>query len=199
MTSYATLADDQLVSLISQGDKAAFSTIYYRYWDKLFYVAGKKLHDLYEAESIVQDIFLDLWKRREQLEIRKNLHIYLATALKYRIINIQAKRSRTKAYEEYASTYLVQQDITPEQWLSFEQLRDKLSSLVASLPERCRIAYELRDEGYSQREIAQQMKVSENTVETHIGRALKVLRTGLKKHISGMFFLLFLFAILLLA
>lgn len=183
MQYYSSHTDLSLVRLLQQSDREAFTEIYNRYWERLFYVAGKKIKDLSEAESIVQDLFLDLWHRRETLEIESELSHYLAVAMKYRVINFQAKKER-------AVRYISQQpegaDTTTEEWLSFNELKGRLEKLVTQLPEKCRLAYHLREEGLSQKEIAASMGVSENTVETHIGRALRFLRSGLT-HIFSLF------------
>ncbi len=186
MTPFATYTDEELVTLLLHSDEGAFTEIYNRYWQPLFYIAGKKTQDPYEAEGLVQEVFLDLWRRREQLQIRGLLRHYLAVALKYRFINWQAKRNRASTYAQYANRHLPHSDDSPELWLSFEELRGRLEALVAELPDKCRLAYRLREEGFSQREIAEQMMVSENTVATHLARARKSLRAGL-----GDFFILF--------
>ncbi len=90
---YSQYTDIDLVFFLQSGDEAAFTEIYRRYWDLLFYLAGKKPDDLPEAESVVQEIYFDLWKRRSQLNIRV-LDDYLVVAVKYRILNILAHREK---------------------------------------------------------------------------------------------------------
>lgn len=184
-------SDDDLLLLLQKGEHHAFREIYKRYWDKLLYIAGKKLDDLSEAESIVQDVFVDLWQRRETLEIKQQLAGYLVVAVRYRILNFMARQQRAKTYMREAARNLESGDNSTEELLGFEDLRGWLEKMVASLPEKCRLAYRLRGEGYSQREIAGYMKVSEKTVETHISRALKTLRAGLGQLISRMWMFLF--------
>src|SRR5258708_29149835 len=96
-----TLDDDRLVELLRSGNDAAFTEIYNLYWKKLFTVAANKLnHDLKLAEELVQDIFLDLWRRRETLEIKTSLSLYLAAAMKYKIIEASLKKKRIKEYNQ---------------------------------------------------------------------------------------------------
>ncbi|MFT4205317.1 MAG: RNA polymerase sigma-70 factor [Chitinophagaceae bacterium] len=174
---YSQHDDMYLLTLLKDGDDKAFSELYTRYWDKLFYVGGKKLRDLQEAENIVQEIFLDLWNRRLQLDITGTLSHYLAVALKYKIINFQARTAR----HILPSQTIDAEDHSTSQWLNFQELKGRLDRLVTQLPEKCRLAYALREEGLSQKEIAQEMGVSENTVESHIKKALKFLRSGLMR------------------
>lgn len=184
-------SDEELLLLLQKGEHHAFREIYKKYWDKLLYLAGKKLGDLSEAESIVQDVFVDLWQRRETLEIKHELAGYLVVAVRYRMLNFLARQQRAETYLRDTARSLSPADRSTEEWLGFEELRGWLEKIVANLPEKCRLAYRLRGEGYSQREIAQQMNVSEKTVETHISRALKILRTGLGQLISRMLMMFF--------
>ncbi|MBV7529450.1 RNA polymerase sigma-70 factor [Chitinophaga sp. sic0106] len=183
--------DHELLGLLQTSDHRAFNEIYRRYWDKLYYLAAKKLQELEEAESIVQDVFVDLWHRREQLRIHENLEGYLVVAVKYRIINYLARQDRFRSYQQYISTRQNINDSTTEDWISFEDLREWLFKMVAQLPEKCRMAYQLREEGFTQKEIAQQMQISEKTVETHISRALKAIRASISQRLSSLFSLLF--------
>ncbi len=112
-----------LLKFLQNGDEKAFAELYTRYWDKLFFLAGKKLNDLYEAEHIVQDVFLDIWNRRASLNILSSVDGYLVVAVKYRIINVQAKRYKQAQREKLTTLYEPQVDNTTEKWMDFEELR----------------------------------------------------------------------------
>lgn len=190
MSRYNSYIDAQLLELLRDGNHAAFTEIYQRYWDKLFYLAGKKLEDPHEAQSIVQDIFLDLWQRREVLEVHTGLDGYLIVAVKYRILNFLARAQRAREYKKSLSHEQPLEDFGSEQWLRFEDLRGWLEATVVNLPEKCQMAYRLREEGLSQKEIAEVMQVSHKTVETHISKALKVIRASLGQLHSILFTIL---------
>lgn len=183
--------DHELLVLLRDSDHRAFNEIYHRYWDKLFYIAARKLEEYQEAESIVQDVFVDLWRRREQLDIHDRLDGYLVVAVKYRIINYLARQDRARNYQQYVISQSDTSNSCTEEWISFEDLHQWLRKMVSGLPEKCRIAYQLREEGYTQKEIARQMQISEKTVETHISRALKTIRAGISQLFSSLLSLLF--------
>jgi len=184
MPSPNSHTDTELLAAIQKDDEGAFTILYLRYWDKLFYLAGKKLGDLPEAENIVQDIFLDLWHRRHELDIRHNIDGYLVVAVKYRIINAQAKRHRREAMSRQAGRQLAEADHSTEQQLAYEELCSLLQEKMLRLPEKCRMVFALREQGLSQKEIASQMNISEKTVEMHVSRALKSLRTVVRSLFS---------------
>ncbi|PVD52867.1 RNA polymerase sigma-70 factor [Terrimonas sp.] len=185
MTPYSTYDEVDLLILLRRGDSLAFTEIYNRYWDRLFFVAGKKLNDFAIAEEVVQDIFSDIWFRREHIIIPSGFSIYLAAALKYKVINIRIKRQRELKYLHFVKVQSSLADNTVEGTMSFEALQNQLSETVAKLPERCQLSFRLsREEGLKQKEIAQLMNISEKAVEHNISRALKTLRTSLRQFLT---------------
>lgn len=180
MYNYTILDDKELTGLLQNSDELAFTEIYNRYWTKLFAVAANKISDLDEAEEIVQDIFVSLWKRRNELDTINTLGPYLAVSVKYRVIKVLAKRGHQQKYSDYTQHIASLTDDTTQQWLDFEELRGRLAAFVADLPEKCRMVYRLsRESGFSQKQIAAELGISEKTVEAHLGKALKTLRTRL--------------------
>lgn len=189
MSLYNTYSDGELVSFLQQGDQLAFTALYDRYWDKLYFLAGQKLKDLFEAEHMVQDVFMDLWKRRHSLniEIVHSLEGYLVVAVKYRILNLLAKKAREADLQKQVALQSAVADDTTETWMDFKELHQRYHEQLAALPPQCALAFALRDEGLTYREIADTMDIAPKTVEMHIGRALKTLRTRLGSFFSFLF------------
>ena len=188
MSSISSLNEKGLLLQLAKGNEVAFTEIYNQYWGKLFTIAANKLNNLAEAEELVQDIFLDIWKRKSELQVSSNLDSYLAVAVKYKIINILAKRNHQQCYSLHIARTNDDSDFSTEQWLSFEDLKDRLSKMVAKLPEKCQLVFKLsRDEGLSQKEIAAELNISEKTVESHISKAINTLRNGLQSVIIFFF------------
>lgn len=180
MRDYSILNDKELTDFLQAGDEHAFTEIYNRYWTRLFSIAANKIRDLDEAEEIVQDIFISLWRRKNELGLIGTLNSYLAVSVKYRVIKILDKRNSQQKYANYSRQTASITDDSTQQWLEFEELRTRLAAFVADLPEKCRLVYQLsRESGYSQKKIAMEMGISEKTVEAHLGKALKTLRTRL--------------------
>lgn len=178
MADLSDVSDLELVALLKGDNHAAFTEIYKRYWQRLFTVAANKISDLEEAREIVQNIFISLWNRRAELEIKGTLSNYLAVSVKYRVINALDKQHNHQTYLDNLSTSDL--DDSTQEWLNFMELKERLSILVAELPEKCRIVFQLsREQGLSQKEIASELGISEKTVEGHLTKALKNLKTGL--------------------
>jgi RNA polymerase sigma-70 factor (ECF subfamily) len=174
------LDDAALLQRVTLGDSAAYTEIYNRYWQKLFSIAAHKLNSLADAEELVQDIFLELWNRRETLSVTSKLSSYLGAAVSYKVINVLAKRNVQNRYKQYAASNTPSADFSTMQWLDFDELKDRLAGLVAHLPEKCQLVFKLsRDENLSHKEIANQLAISEKTVEAHLSKARHILKMNL--------------------
>jgi RNA polymerase sigma-70 factor (ECF subfamily) len=191
MYTFSSLPDEKAVlHRLKQSDEAAFAQIYNGYWKPLFYLAATRLKSLSDAEEVVQDIFLDIWNRREELAIA-SLSSYLAVSVKYRVINLLAKKARQQRQEQALAKEASLLDSSAEASINLSSLQRELEKQTARLPEKCRLVFRLsREEGYSHKEIAVQLRISEKTVESHLTKALRQLRAGLQ-HIMLFFILAF--------
>jgi RNA polymerase sigma-70 factor (family 1) len=193
MTLYTGHTDEELLGLLRADNEAAFTELYNRYWKFLYALAVSKLKVFSEAEDLVQDIFVDLWKRRMDIHLSSpNLKGYLAVATRYKVIRALANRRRKEAHRQ-TSPQTTLTDHSTEEFLRAEELKDQLYGLTTTLPEKCRLVFQLSRYAYlNNKEIARELGISEKTVEMHLSKALRALRTGL-----GIFFLLLELLILL--
>ena len=191
MAFYKDLNDIELVKMLREGagiSNPAFEELFNRFWQKLFTVALHRLGSHDEAEEVVQEVFYNLWKRRTSLQLTASPATYLATAVKYEIINRLAKIERGAQYIRYAGDNGLSADDSTQEWLRFEELRTAIARSVKALPEKCRLVYTLsREKGYSEKQIASELNISVKTVEAHLSKAIKTLRTSLR-HIFFFYF-----------
>jgi RNA polymerase sigma factor (sigma-70 family) len=182
--------DSQLIDLLSQNDKLAFTELYHRYWDKLFTIAANKLDkDLPSAEELVQDLFMDLWRRRKDLRIKGCFSSYLAIAMKYKVIDTRLKKRRLQEFKARSANSNTLIDTSTEEQLRFHELQRRLDLVVQDLPERSRLIYTLsRESGCTHKQIGDRLSISNKTVEAHLSRIIKLIRTKLRSMLSGIFF-----------
>lgn len=179
MTNYQFINDDELLKLLNHSDKGAFTELFNRYWEKLITVAYIKLRSSDQAEEVVQNLFIDIWNRRSKIEVHSSFYTYVCGALKYKIYSFIAKEKKEKENLNQLSTKSISRNT--EEWLSYEALKDDLEKAVLKLPEKCQLVFRLsREAGYSNKEIAQQLNISNKTVESHITKALGHLQGALK-------------------
>ncbi len=189
MGKYASYDDAELIRCLKKkGDKAAYEELYNRYWKKLLVQAFIKLRNEIDAEEVVQDVFLNLWERRENIEIRKTFHTYMASCVKYQILTRLALQRKHATFEQEARLATNEAVNLTEDWLDYETTRRQIEETVQCLPEKCQMVFRLsREEGRSQKEIADALGISTKTVETHIGKALKVIRSSVQQFLFSLF------------
>ncbi|ANI90061.1 hypothetical protein A9P82_12665 [Arachidicoccus ginsenosidimutans] len=186
MNAYLSLSDNELVDLLKRDDKVAFTEIYNRYSEKMVTIAYVKLQSGNDAKEVVQELFIDIWNRRRNLNIRHSFYTYINGALKYKIYTFLGQQRKEQTRIQHLSTDKVSHNT--EEWLSYETLRNDLEKAILELPEKCRLVFRLsREKGLSHHEIAQHLHISKKTVENHITKALNHLHGALKT----IFFLLF--------
>lgn len=182
--------DKRYIAAIKNGDKKAFAQVYEHYWKKLLTISFQHTKDKELAEEIVQDVFISLWQRRNNLEI-EHLSSYLATAVKFSTFKML---HRTRRQEMIRDAVLPKDDHQlDEEVIDARFLQEYVDGIVEKLPERCKLVFQLsRKEQKSHQEIAEELHISEKAVEANITRALKMLRVNLRRVGFSLFFFLFL-------
>ncbi|WP_090154142.1 RNA polymerase sigma-70 factor [Dyadobacter soli] len=175
-------ADATLLAHMRTGDSDAFAALYRKYWRRLFDAAYRRLLLREECEEIIQEIFTDLWTKRETLLISVSLEAYLFGASRYSIYNHIRSRKIREAYLEHWLKTPGEEGNYIEDRLHYEELASALEKSIENLPEKLRKVYVLsRKEHLTYKEIAEQEQIPVDTVEKQMGRALKILRDNLKE------------------
>lgn len=173
-------SENLLIERLRLGDEEAFEAIYNQYAESLLIFAESKLYSLEESRDVIQELFLSIWLRRAELRIQSSLKSYLYAMAKNRVID-QIRRNMLK--EGYAENM---RQISPafqslEDELYARELSSNLDLELSRLPDTTREVFRLsRKEGKSNKEIAEQLNLSEQTVKNNISKALKHLRNTLR-------------------
>jgi RNA polymerase sigma-70 factor (family 1) len=179
---YHSYDDAELLFLIKKDNDKAFRVLYERYWKKLLMQAHLKLQSTEEAEEIVQTIFINLWRRRHTIQLKYSFHTYVASMLKYEILHQLATNKKERNFRENVSALHVAEDHSTRNWLEYEQLREEIEKSVQLLPEKCQLVFRLsRENGLTEKQIAETLDIAPKTVQAHMGKALKQLRTSLQQ------------------
>jgi len=190
MAAFTHLTDDELVTLLKKGDERAFAEIYKRFAAKLAGFAGAKLYSLDDARDILHDIFVKLWEGREQLRITSNLQSYLFAVIRHRIVDKIRKNITREDYASAVQSFAATYSEDSEKQLEAKELRQTIEHSLNQLSPRIKEIYKLsREEGMSNREIAEKLSLSEQTVKNQLSAALKHLR----KTLGSIYLLTFIF------
>jgi RNA polymerase sigma-70 factor (ECF subfamily) len=134
------------------------------------------------VKDILQDVFVTLYTRRNELPPDLNIVGYLTNAVKYKVSNLLRDRLSRNTHH----STILQSELRASLSQSFpyenNELKNRIRASIETLPEKCRQAFMLNHYGsMSYKDIAQEMGISVKTVEKHIGKALQVLRDNLKE------------------
>ncbi len=178
-----TYSDEQLLILLREGQYHAFTEIFNRYWKLLLDVAYRRLKTKEAAEEVVQEVFVSLYLRREQLQPASTLEAYLKTALKYKVIDAYRRQQLYyKHLEGMISASMVHYP-DPEETQAAKDLWKEALRTAEILPQKCQEVFVLsRVEQLSHQEIAERLHISVATVKSHLNKALKVIRERLGPH-----------------
>jgi RNA polymerase sigma-70 factor (ECF subfamily) len=172
--------DNNLVEILKNQPDKAFKILYKDYFSYLCYIVYRVYPDWSVAEDIVQDVFLEIWKKRKNIDIHTKIRSYLRKAVVNKTLNYIRDKRIVLDDEEKASG-IKSEVCSGLQNLQEEELKNRITIAIQSLPKKCRIIFGMsRFEEMSYAEIACELAISVKTVENHISKALKILREELK-------------------
>ncbi len=184
-------SDKQLLDSLKRGEEAAITEIYNRYWRKLLAIAYNHTKEKQSAEEIVQEVLINLWNRRKEVEII-SLPNYLATAVKYAVFNQFSTQKRRKNI--ISSIFKGFQEDQGHEKIYANFLQADINAALEKLPEKCKLVFRCsREQGKTVAQISKEFGIAEKTAEAHLTKALKALRYNLKNAGVFTFFLIFFF------
>ncbi|MGH2645790.1 MAG: RNA polymerase sigma-70 factor [Chitinophagaceae bacterium] len=193
--SFTQYTDQELLGLMQKGDEKAFTELYYRYYKPLCHKAFQRIPSLQVVEEIVQDVFVNSWMKATSLDTTGNIKAYLYATLRNKILH-ELRTEQTRAlYAEKIKLLSEQQENDKElQAIYAKETEDHINEIISTLSPQCRVAFVLnRYEHLSYKEVANRMHISVNTVEKHVGKALRVLKSKLNEYgdiaFIGLFFI----------
>lgn len=177
MTKYKHLDDAELVALLRDGDKIAYTEIYKRYFNVLFVHAYKKLNDDEETRDLIQELFTNLWIRREVFVLNSSLVAYLFTVVRNRVLDHHAHKNVKSRYISSLQQFIDIETVETDHRVREKELLNSIEKEIQALPRKMREVFELsRRSHFTHKEISEQLQISEQTVAKQVSNALRTLR-----------------------
>jgi len=188
------MTDNQLrwIEGLKAGEKSVFDEIFRAYYEELVGFCLRYIPDQDMACEIVQDMFVKLWIRREDLFVTISLKAYLYKATRNHALNYLNQLKIQDKYKSYIGFQTLDGGNSPLDKLQESDLEEEIKRAVLSLPERRRKVFEMsRHEGLKNKQIAEKLNISVKTVENQMTKALEFLRNSLKDYLPvGLIFLI---------
>jgi RNA polymerase sigma-70 factor, ECF subfamily len=162
-------------------DQKSFELLFRNFFPALMTFAGKFLSNEDDAREVVHMVFINLWEKRETLDLSSSLKSYLFTSVHHRSLNMI--RDRKKFLGNEIPDLSSDHDIGAS--VDAMELEERIREVIKGLPEKCREVFEMsRFEGLRYAEIAERLNISVKTVENQMSKALKILREKLVNYLA---------------
>src|SRR5690606_6669815 len=149
-----------------------------RYWETMSLYVLRITRSPEDACDIVQDVFVSVWKRRNDLNTIGHLKGYLLKSVRNLAIRYIEKNINKKNFLQSLSAYYGKLEVSTIDLLELREFESRLAGVVAKLPDKMQKIYALsRHENLSHKEIAQLLGIAETTVKKQVSNALKLIRT----------------------
>lgn len=173
------LEGQNIIDRLKVNPEQTLKWMYDNYYSYVCSVVYRMINDASKAEDIAQDVFFEIWKKREQIELNIGLKPYIRRAAVNKTLNFI--RAKKMVFEEEESALEISNEThgAPEQ-MEADEMQQNINKAIDRLPEKCRAVFALsRFEELSYQEIADKLQISKKTVENQISKALKLLRLAI--------------------
>lgn len=188
---FSTYTDEEVFLLVKQGNSEAFEEIYKRFWQELLDAAYRRVKVQETAMELVQSLLVHLYLKRETISLNTSLRNYLHMALKNKVLNAVRSELVRSTYQQRMQTGSAPYQPDAASNLQLKELQQQIDETCASMPEKCReVFYLSRKEHLSYQHIADQLGISVSTVEKHMVKALRILRSRLREYNFTLFWCL---------
>ena len=175
------LNDEDLMSLLKQGDQFAFDELYSRYWEILLKDAYRILKDKDACMDVLQEVFAKVWSGKKQLPEITDFKAWLGTITRNCVFNLMKKRAIEELSLRNSAIAIVQENNNPVGITELRDLRYVLHAAINELPLQQQKVFKMgRIEGLKHAEIASHLGISKETVKKHMIEAIK----NVKKFLS---------------
>jgi RNA polymerase sigma-70 factor (ECF subfamily) len=180
MKDIISLNDSELMLEIKADNMFAFDVLYRRYSKKVYKFGYSILKSTEDSENLIQDVFLNFWENRLNIEKDSSIKSYIFTITYNSAISIIRKKARESEFVEYLKALQQTSEEPVNVELEYKELSNKLEEIINKLPQRQKEVYQLhRIEGLNYKQIAERLHISVNTIENHMASALKTIRKNL--------------------
>ena len=177
-------SDEQLFAAFKKGDKRAFEKIYQSYFSALVFYGFKVCPDKLLVENAIQDLFVELWRRREFISEVANLKFYLIKSLRNQLIRNQRHNPFDRSEDiddflDYLASLSEEQSIVNQETVLARQ--QKIQAALEKLSPRQKEVIHLRFyQNLALDEIAELLQLPKQVIKNLLSKSYAVLRIYLK-------------------
>ena len=160
----------ELIKKFKEGDEEAFSAIYKLYWEKVYHFSSLYITSPEDVAEVVQEVFIKLWEAKHLVDEEQSFEGFLFIITRNKVFN-HSRKQLNYAFLKVTVLQSIEKSYEEEDKLEMSDLKQHLSFLISQLTER--------QQHMTYKQIAEQLSISEKTVEYHMTAILKYLRKNL--------------------
>ncbi len=178
------ISDTELLKELKNNHAPALELLFNKYYRLVCDAVYRILEDPVVTEDIAQEVFYEVWKKRNSLNISSSFKAYLRRAGVNKALNV-IRDNKFKYASDDALMTVSGSNVIVQEKLEAEELDKHITSLIDSLPKKRKVIFMLsRFEEMTYKEIAAHLDISVKTVENQMSQALKYLRIHLKEYLQ---------------
>lgn len=177
MNIYSNYSEKKLLNLLSQGDANALSSLYYLHVKQLNYFVLRTAKSSALAEDVVHDTFIKVWENREKIDCEQLFKPYLYTIARRHLLNLLKRAQHEVNIMEEIKKSTVSEENATELLIDYTESSSIFMEAINSLPvQRKEVFIRCRIQGLTYKQAAEELGVSESTVNNQMVKALKTIR-----------------------
>ncbi|SEG27335.1 RNA polymerase sigma factor [Sphingobacterium lactis] len=186
--------DQDLVLRIRNSDYIAFEEFHKRFYDSLYRLAIRKIGNAEETYDLLQDMFIEIWEKREEFEMNNALEAYMRNRLWFKIGSYFRKKGFQDKHIQKFTEFLQSQEHqqfneqeVQEIQHQYDLIMERIAEVIETMPEKMKAVFILsKEEQLSVQAIADKLDISPKTVKNHLHAAMKKMKLEMAEYSPGM-------------
>ncbi len=172
---------EEIIRRLKKDDKSAVDDLFKYYYPRLYRFSVSILKIENDIDDILQEVFVKIWLNRQKINNAETFNSYIFTITKNEVLNLIRSKQKDQSFRDELYLRSVAEEYHTPNPVEYNEIKEGIDKIVENLTEKRKQLFVLsRTEGLSNKEIAQQLNISEKTVEDHITHAIKQIKNSLK-------------------
>lgn len=172
------LCEKKIISEIKEGNAGAYEELFFLYYGSLCRFAYRFVKSSVESEDLVQEVFIRIWEQRKGLKEDKSIKSYLYIMVKNEALDfIKHQKMVLRKQPDLKESLDFISRAEYEEGLIGDKFKNHVQKTIENLPAKTKQIYKLnKQDGFTYKEIAEILELSEKSIEYHIGKAFQIIR-----------------------
>lgn len=172
---------EAIILRLKRDDKSALDLLFAYYYPRLYRFSRSILKIEDDIDDILQEVFVKIWLNRHKITNAETFNAYIFTITRNEVLNQIRAKVRDTTFRDRLYLLSMATEYQQQTQLEFDEIKSLIDRIISELPEKRQKIFLLsRTEGLSNKEIANQLAISEKTVEDHITHAIRRIKLSLK-------------------